>query len=96
MLQRPELADKYKEQLDKLKLPEVPYYAWWFVTPFTELHAGRTFGAHMPNPITWEAIDAWQRVRGRTLSTFQIKVVRRLDDEYLAIIAKQLTRTIGK
>lgn len=94
MLKKPELADKYKEELAALVLPELPYYAWGFIRPFTELHAARSFGSTMPNPITWEALLAWQQVRGVSLSTFQINVVRRLDEEYLGYIAKQVKATM--
>ncbi len=55
---------------------------------FTELHEGRGQGVSGPSPITWQDIDAFQRVAGISLSRWEVSMVRALDAVALKSVAK--------
>lgn len=55
---------------------------------FTELHEGRGQGVNGPSPITWQDIDAFQRVAGISLSRWEVSMIRALDAVALQSVAK--------
>ncbi len=60
--------------------PEVLAYLWGW---FCELGSGRTCGMG-PNPITWEAIQAWAQLTGNSPAPWEVRALRSLDAAYLA------------
>lgn len=47
---------------------------------FLELNATRTIGGHVPNPISFQEIEAWARLNWvDDLTPFDVSVLRRLD-----------------
>lgn len=41
-------------------------------------------GAAGPVPITWAELGAWQRLTGRDLTAWELRVLRKMSDEYVA------------
>lgn len=69
-------------------LPEPPepptegLHLWhWFL----ELSGARTSNGFGPNPISWNEIDAFNRLNGLRLTPWEAETLRRMDMAYLAI-----------
>lgn len=69
--------------------PEVPWAGARIWGLFLRLHEGRGGGGFGPAPITYEAIEAFQRVSGEPLRPFEIEIIRALDREWLSTVAKK-------
>jgi hypothetical protein len=67
------------------EFPDVASHVW---ETFVQLHNGRTVGMGSPNPISWEAIQAWCNLTGIVLSPWEIETVKELDMLWLRISAK--------
>lgn len=67
-------------------LPDDLRYLW---ANFLELHSSRGLTMAGPARIGFVDIDAWMRVRGVDLESWELDAIRRADDEYLAQSAKQ-------
>lgn len=50
---------------------------------------GRTIGAHAANPISFFEIEAWARLTRSHPSPFEVRLLRSVDDAYLAKLAKK-------
>lgn len=62
------------------QFPELMEYVW---SAFISLHSARGQGFNGPLPISYQEIDAWQRMTKNTLLPWEIEVVKRLDAVYL-------------
>lgn len=51
---------------------------------FTDLHFRRSSNGYSPNPISFTELDAWSRLRGVQLSTFDVDAIMQLDTVYFA------------
>lgn len=54
---------------------------------FMELHNARQWGMGGPSPISFVEIDAWQRVRGVRLASWEIAAVKAGDAAYMRVNA---------
>jgi hypothetical protein len=62
--------------------PELAYLVEWF----RECSTGRrNEGLGSNAPLSWQDIDAWARLTGRHLSTFELRVLKLLDAIYLQV-----------
>lgn len=61
-------------------LPEELAYLWLV---WRELNAARSCGM-AANPISWTEIEAYQRVTGEPLSAWEARVIRTVDNAYMA------------
>lgn len=79
------IADKKGEVPEPLdaRPPTGFGYLW---TWFTELHNARGDGG-----LPYSEIKAWATLTGRTLSTFEVKTLKRIDMVYLEHRNKQMT-----
>lgn len=68
-------------QLDGPEIPpQLAHVYGWFV----EISQGRTGNGFGPNPLTWEGIDAWQRLTETVVRPWEVALIKRLDGVYLA------------
>jgi hypothetical protein len=67
------------------EFPELLEYVW---TAFLLLNNTRGQGFSGPLPISYQEIDAWQRMTQNTLLPWEIEAVKRLDAVYLRVVNK--------
>jgi hypothetical protein len=65
--------------------PELLEYVW---TAFLLLNSTRGQGFSGPLPISYQEIDAWQRITNNTLLPWEIEAIKRLDAVYLRVVTK--------
>jgi len=65
--------------------PELLEYVW---TVFLLLNNTRGQGFSGPLPISYQEIDAWQRMTKNTLLPWEIEAIKRLDAVYLKVVTK--------
>ena len=63
--------------------PDVSAHVW---EAFLGLHSGRTYGMSGPNPLTWEAIQAWCNLTGIVLSSWELETVKALDMTWVRVM----------
>ena len=63
--------------------PELPDGCEALWDDFRELHACRGMGFSAPSRITYTDLDAFQRVSGTALSSWELEAIRKADNEYL-------------
>lgn len=69
-----------------LPLPDGLNQLW---LDFLDLHASRANYGFGPARITFQDIDAWQRVNRIELRPWQIEAIRAADNAFLSSVAKQ-------
>ncbi len=70
---------------DAPELPELVAHVW---EAFCELSRCRGGNGAGPNPITPTAIKDWSEIMGVRMDAWEIKLLLRLDREYLAEVMK--------
>lgn len=68
----------------ELVTPPAPAGAAHLLAWFADLAAGRGVGYMAPLPLSYSEMEAWARLTGRTLTPWEVLVLRRLDNAYLA------------
>lgn len=63
---------------------------------FLDLHQARGSSGFGPVPISYEAIDAWNRLTGAAARPWEVALIRRLDQIWLGLWAKQRKRDTGR
>jgi hypothetical protein len=71
--------------LEGPQFPELLEYVW---TAFLLLNHTRGQGFNGPVPISYQEIDAWQRMTQNTLLPWEIEAVKRLDAVFLRTVNK--------
>lgn len=74
------------EQFEPVERPVLPFLLWDAWEVFVDLSGARQ-AAFSLQPIQWSEIAAYQAVTDTRLTPFEIRMIRRLDDEYLRIVA---------
>lgn len=69
--------------------PDVPAEATHLWRWFMDLNAGRQAG---DVPLSWEALDAWARLTGRRLTSWEVDALRRIDTAWLKAAAEERRR----
>jgi hypothetical protein len=69
--------------------PDVPAEAGHVWRWFMDLNNGRQAG---DLPLTWEAVDAWARLTGRSLTAWEVDALRRMDTAWLRAGAEERRR----
>ena len=81
------------EELESVPLPSAAEYIW---SIFLELSAHRTSGGFGPTPLSWQDLDAWQRVTKEPITARERAWVFELDrlflEDAIAEIEKKRTR----
>jgi hypothetical protein len=67
------------------EFPELLEYVW---TAFLLLNSTRGQGFSGPIPISYQEIDAWQRMTHNVLLPWEVEVVKKLDTVYLRVVNK--------
>jgi hypothetical protein len=67
------------------EFPELLEYVW---TVFLLLNNTRGQGFSGPAPISYQEIDAWQRMTHNTLLPWEAEAVKKLDAVYLRVVNK--------
>lgn len=68
------------------ELPGSLAHVWeWF----TELSNARGAGAFSLNPISFQDIESWARLTGNQLTSFEVQLLRRLDEVFLVETSKK-------
>ena len=90
------LADAQKSlksaSVESFDFPEELGYMWLV---FVELNAARTCGS-TPNPITYSDILAYSSLLGQQFSSWEVKLIRRLDGLFLKATYARLGNTGAK
>lgn len=68
---------KLEAELDLPHLPAPLVYLW---NLYARLSARRSAGGFGPSRLSWQDIDAFQRVTGRKFNSWEVEVVEALDD----------------
>lgn len=66
------------------QFPELLEYVW---TAFLLLNQTRGQGFSGPLPISFQEIDAWQRLTHNVLLPWEIEAIKRLDAAYLRVVS---------
>jgi hypothetical protein len=74
------VSERARRELEGPQLPEVLAYLWG---GFVELSAARSSTDAGPNPVGWLEIEAWARLTRRSLSAWEVDVLRSLDVVWL-------------
>lgn len=69
-------------------LPKLAAAAWQV---FLDLHTARPVGMHGISPIGYVELDAYQRVTHTRLTPWEVRLVRAIDETYLADALSRLT-----
>jgi len=56
----------------------------YLLTVFYELHSARSHNGFSYNPISYAELDAYQRLTGRELSRWDVRMLKQIDHIYLA------------
>lgn len=72
-------------QPDELKVTEPPEGAAVVWNYYNALATRRTYGQAGPQPITWEAMHAWQSVSQLRLRPWELRAVLALDDAFIGV-----------
>jgi hypothetical protein len=67
------------------EFPELLEYVW---TAFLLLNSTRGQGFSGPIPISYQEIDAWQRMTHNVLLPWEVEVVKKIDNVYLRVVNK--------
>lgn len=73
------VAEKTGEVPEELCGPPFPDRYGHIWSAFTEIHAGRSYSANGPNPLSWTDIDAWNRLFSQDLKDWEIRAIKALD-----------------
>jgi hypothetical protein len=60
--------------------PSLLVHIW---SAFCSLNSARTAGFSGPNPITYTEIQAWKELTDSPLKSWEIQVIKRMDEVYL-------------
>ena len=77
------------ERPDELTPAALPPGAGLLIGTFLELHATRGSNGFGPNPITHEALRAWQHNQRVRLTPYEIDTLLHMDRAALTVIAEQ-------
>ena len=72
------------------KKPRLPDAGSEILDAFMALSRARTYHAHGPNPITWEAMAAWSQMMHRPLPPHHAEIVMALDDTWMQNAARKM------
>lgn len=50
---------------------------------FLSLHEGRTYGINGVNPISYVDMDAWMRVTGNSLDSWEVDAIMKIDKAWI-------------
>ena len=68
--------------------PALPFELEGVWRDFLELAGRRGIGGMGPAPLTYRDLEAWGSLTGRRLSRLELRLLARLDDCWLASLAK--------
>lgn len=63
---------------------------------FWRLRNRNKSGFNGPDPVSWEALDAWVRLSGDNPEPWEINVLEALDDAYVAAVDRAQSKTFSK
>lgn len=72
------------------KKPRLPDAGAEILDAFMALSRARTYHAHGPNPITWEAMAAWSQMMRRPLPPHHAAIVMALDDTWMQHLSRRM------
>lgn len=67
---------------DDLPFPHDCKFVW---ETFCHLHGARSFGASMPNPLSWTDIHNWCELYGINLESWELDAIKVLDGVFLEV-----------
>lgn len=76
------------KSLPDLELPPFPDRIAHVWMAFLDLHAGRSYGMHGPNPLSWPDIKAWNDLMREDLKEWEIRAIRALDTVWLQVVSE--------
>jgi hypothetical protein len=68
--------------------PPFPLHDAYLFSIFQELNASRSHNGFGYNPLTYTEVDAYRRMTGTVLNAWQVKMLMRIDQIFLAASAK--------
>jgi hypothetical protein len=71
--------------VEQFRGPPAPAGVEYVVEWFAELSTARGSNGFSQSPITYAEIDAWARLTGRSLSPFEVDLLRVMDMQYLKV-----------
>ncbi|MCY1042711.1 hypothetical protein OV208_15410 [Corallococcus sp. bb12-1] len=74
------------ELLGEHQLPDSLAHVWGW---FAELSNARGAGAFSLNPISFQDIESWARLTGSRPTSFEVQLLRRLDEAFLVETSKK-------
>ena len=75
----------WEDELQSASLPAALTPLWNIYQRLRRRAGGSGFG---PNPVSWPAIEAFQRVIHRSLAPWEIELIEMIDDLFLAEAAR--------
>lgn len=66
-----------------MRTPPAPPGLSYLLALFAELASARQAGFGAPQPLTWAEIEAWSRLTGMALLSWEARVMRQLDAAWL-------------
>lgn len=66
--------------------PFPPYRTEYLWRLFIDVGSCRGINESGPQPISWSELDAWGRVNGLNLTSYEVEAIRKLDSRYLKIV----------
>lgn len=72
--------------------PDLPPLLGHIWAMYTALDCARTGNGFGPNPISYSEMDAYARLSGVTLATWEVNALKRLDLAYLRTLAEERER----
>lgn len=68
---------------DELVGPEMPSSCSYVYDVFMDMNMGRSYGYSGPDPISYESIWAWCNLTETRLSSWEVRVLKRVDVLYV-------------
>ncbi len=69
-----------------LDAAEIPYQGVMLMRWFYEMSSGRSTNGFGYMPLAFSEMEAWSRLRGVTLTPWEVQTIKSLDREYLNVM----------
>lgn len=78
---------------ERLKVEPIPAWATWYVSAWSELASGRSYGAMGITPLTWVDIAAWRATMAVPTDHRDIRIIRYIDSVWTTVHAESTAST---